>query len=289
MAMNERDLLETGGIKLRCSEPGTPKCPNCGDTSHSAKQWEAEGHVCPICGEGPPQFQCVRCGGTLATSGVGEHPCKSVEIFRSSERIVFEEESKIARRKLEERERTRLEEERRKRTEAEKERLEVAERAEVERRHESEKEFKRKAEERREADERAKRDKAAKEIEIYRVRVITQVRNLIFSGLALILASFVLAWIKPIGFSSDHPEIDDIRAALKGDPAAMNNVAVIYKSGVSNISSGDKSNFYVAWFLAAAMAGNQKATSNLINMSDHEAKLALEVLKANGRINANIE
>ena len=88
----EQTLIDDGGIRLRCSEPSKLKCPECGDTSHSAEAWAGNGETCPMGCGASPQLVCARCEKGLDAPPLGEHPCHSRDVYRESGQVVFAEE-----------------------------------------------------------------------------------------------------------------------------------------------------------------------------------------------------
>ena len=88
----EQTLIDDGGIRLRCAEPVKLKCPDCGDTSHSATDWESNGGTCPLGCDKSPQIICARCEKSLDALPLGDHPCRSLDVYREKGQVIFAEE-----------------------------------------------------------------------------------------------------------------------------------------------------------------------------------------------------
>ena len=113
----------------------------------------------------------------------------------------------------------------------------------------------------------------------YHAWVINQVRSPIGIGLVLIAFALFEAWKYPMGFDTDNKNIADIRNAMKGNPGAMNNVGVMYKTGDGIDGGKSDQEFAVSWYIAAAKAGDVNAKSNLQGIYGDAKERADEALK----------
>lgn len=97
--MEEEKLIVTGALRLRCGEPTWGYCANCASRYDPREAAGTDGDCCPVC---TPlrrfdYYKCVRCEGQFSNRiPGGEHPCKSVEQYRSGGHIAFEEEARAA-------------------------------------------------------------------------------------------------------------------------------------------------------------------------------------------------
>jgi hypothetical protein len=108
MESSERTLINDGGIRHYCTEPSKVKCSECGDTTHSPEDWDANNNVCLICEVGTPNHVCTRCDSDLGAPPLGEHPCYSLSLYRKTRQVVFAVEM-IAEREKEQQQRNHLE------------------------------------------------------------------------------------------------------------------------------------------------------------------------------------
>ena len=164
----EQILIDDGGIRTRCSEPGKMKCTGCGDASQTPDEWASNGNACQVCG-GSPQSICARCEGILDATPLGEHPCHSQDVYRRTGKVIFAEEMILvaeerARREQIEQERAQRERAQRERAQRERAQRERAQRERAEReRAERERAERERAERERAERERAERERAVRE------------------------------------------------------------------------------------------------------------------------------
>ena len=94
MITDEKTLIDDGGLKLDCSEALMGYCGDCGGRFSAS---EAQGGVCPICAVQLAKYHCTRCDGEFSAAPVStEHACQSIEVFRRTGKIAFEEEVRRA-------------------------------------------------------------------------------------------------------------------------------------------------------------------------------------------------
>ena len=97
MSLNRSQLITAGVLRERCTEViDRVKCLGvCGETFLAA-DWAAAA-VCPVCAAEDHRYICSRCDRLFNEPVLStEHPCGSVAVYDTKNRVVFEEEMQAA-------------------------------------------------------------------------------------------------------------------------------------------------------------------------------------------------